>query len=145
MKSTRQILGERLKLMRENAELTIEQLAQKMKTSRSQIDSIEKGKKDFTTRYFDRLVQACNTTTESAFAGISTSDIPQKHQSLYWMLGVIVGDGYLNDDERERMIDGISLSLEAISEKALKLKKGARQEKGNLSAHEKKKDQHMLG
>ena len=124
MKTTNQILGERLKQLREKAEMSITDLARKMETSRSHISEIEKGTKPFTGELYDRLVRACNSTPEAAFAGLGQiRDQPEGFGEFYWMLDQILSVAPFGD-EGKRIVDGIRLNLEAISEKALKFRKG---------------------
>lgn len=123
MKTTKQILGEQLRLARTGASLSISQLADKMHTSRSHITEIEEGSKNLTADLYDKLLHACSASAETVFAGINTSDIPREHQDLYWMLGVIV-----KSDDKD-LLFGLRTTMSAITEKAIRLSEDKKRKK----------------
>lgn len=112
--SGRKLLGQQLKTLRESSGLSIKDLAEKLKCSRAWIYDVEHGRKNFTIDEYERLLQGCNASVESAMKGLNTSDIPAKFHDLYWMLRTIVNSG------SGKLVDGIRVNLEAISEKAMR-------------------------
>src|SRR5213593_1825349 len=114
MKTIRQILGERLTTLRRAAQLSVPELAAKIKKSRAWIYDVERGAKNFTADEYERLVKGCGWSADAVFAGPEESDIPH---DLRWMLTTIV------KSKDPTLLDGIRLNLIAISRLALSLEK----------------------
>lgn len=112
--SGRKLLGQQLKVLRESSGLTHKQLAEKLQCSRAWIYDVEEGRKNFTIDEYERLLHGCNASVESAMRGLNTSDIPAEFHDLYWMLRAIINSG------NGKLVDGIRVNLEAISEKAMR-------------------------
>lgn len=55
---SRQIIGKKIKQVREQKQLTLEQLADLLGTDRQHIWNIEAGRKNFTLDYLDKIAQA---------------------------------------------------------------------------------------
>jgi transcriptional regulator with XRE-family HTH domain len=117
VKTTNEILGERLKKLREEKGLTQDDVAQAYGTSRSHVDELEKGKKNFTGPTYDKFIRACGSTPEAVLETGIQGAIPQ---DLAWMLSSIVKTASAGV-EGARLLEGIRINLEVISKEARRL------------------------
>ena len=67
---SRQIIGKKIKQVREQKQLTLEQLADLLGTDRQHIWNIEAGRKNFTLDYLDKIAQALKVS-QSEFININ--------------------------------------------------------------------------
>lgn len=145
-KDGKALLGERLKWYREHvAEISILELARKTETARQIIYDIEKGEYNFSIDAFEKILAGCGVSIEQLLRGMVPEDVNPAHEKFHAMLRTI-----LDADDPELTV-GIKINLEAISEKAARLKrarppghsehKGGQTaaQKGNVAPKEKKK------
>jgi transcriptional regulator with XRE-family HTH domain len=114
-------IGERLKELRKKAgvsPLFIEQQSEKdgKKIDRTYIYDIEKGNANWSIDHLARILAYCHSSLESFFMGFQRSDVPLDHQPFHRMLMEILSSG---DPD---LVFGIRVNLEAISEKAARVK-----------------------
>jgi transcriptional regulator with XRE-family HTH domain len=123
MKTMRQILGQQVAQARKNAGMSVLDLVAKSGTSRQSIYDIEAGKQNLTADQFQKLMNACGVSPENWLAGIDDvpgPDIPREHHNLFRLLGIIVRAQNLD------LIHGVQVSLDALSDKALRLSRKSR-------------------
>jgi len=118
-----ELLGKRLKHLREIASFRHqEQIAQSAETTRPQVAAVESGRENFTCDFYGRLLKACGYTPEAALAGFDQSGTPAEFNDLYLMLTRIIKAAQYGEEGR-RLVDRIRVNLEAISEKAKRIKR----------------------
>lgn len=111
----RKLFGERLKLYRKSAGLSVIELAERAQTARQVIYDIEKGNANYTVDQFIKVIRGCGVSVDEFLRGVSAE--PTEFHDLFHMLRIIATSG--NKD----LVHGIRINLEAISEKAVRLQK----------------------
>ena len=65
--TSKQIVGKKIRTLREKKKLTLQQLADMLDTDRQHISKIEKGKKNITLDYLDKIIEKLESKHEKFF------------------------------------------------------------------------------
>jgi len=117
VKRAKELMGARIDKLREQAGLSKTQLSIDSGVDRTYLHDILSGDGNPTLEQYAKLASACGVDFEEFLGGIDPDAQPQAHQAFYRMLKSILTSGV------KELTDALYVNLEALSEKAGRIKK----------------------
>jgi transcriptional regulator with XRE-family HTH domain len=113
----KQLMGARLKRLRQEAGVSLSELARLADADRSYVHDIETGTANPTIEVYAKLLSVCGVDFDEFLLGLKSKASTPEHQEVHRLLSVILNSGV------KELIQVTRGTLEALAEKAARLKR----------------------